>query len=194
MSQRLNLVPASVKKHDVERQSYRRVAPIPFLKPSSEEDTMETDDNSHKIKVYIDQNSSEYIKPFRGGVNEDYLSYLILVQDTIRKKQIETRFGGYKSEYLAASTELDEHNKKKPKSKEWDLVEETESSPSVTSGNTQSKKRKKQAKTKGNIWSAREITLKDKKRNVKACMDSIISEAFELYKMLLCEEMCVSWQ
>ena len=94
MSQRLNLVPSSVRKQDVERQSYRRVAPIPFLKPS-EIEVMETDDNSHKVMVYIDKNLSEYIKPFRGGVNEDYLLYLILVQDTICKKQIESCFSGY---------------------------------------------------------------------------------------------------
>lgn len=202
MSQRLNLVPSSVKKQDVERQSYRWVAPIPFLKPS-ETEVMETDDNSHKVKVYIDQNSSEYIKPFWEGVNEDYLSYLILVQDTIRKKQIESRYSGYEIEVRAAEIELDELKRSKPSQEQWDLVTSTQktadSSPSAATASTQFKKKKKQNptltdnKTNGQRWLAREKTLLDKKRNVKKSMSDTILEAFELYELLLCEEMRVSW-
>jgi len=208
MSNQLILIPSTVKPHDVERNSLKQAAPVPFIKPLDNQPV--TKEHKVKISTSSDSTTAEYLYPFQGGTGEDYLLHRILLEDLINKMNLQDTYNGYEKEMKNVVDDLEEHDRSKPSEAEWTDVVATstnaspsteDTSPSSVAGGGQKSddKDKETAKqlfphqTKGEKWEARRLTLTDRRRIIQSDMHKILVEVFDLVELLLCEEMKVAW-
>ena len=63
MSNQLILIPSTVKPHDVERNSLKQAAPVPFIKPLDNQPV--TKEHKVKISTSSDSTTAEYLYPFK---------------------------------------------------------------------------------------------------------------------------------
>ena len=88
------LVPENLNKKEVERQSLRHPAPVPFV-PLNAELPITRDNDKHVMKVRINDENEELVSVFHGGVPEAYLQCVKICENLIRRKDLRTTFEGY---------------------------------------------------------------------------------------------------
>ena len=135
MSNQLILIPSTVKPHDVERNSLKQAAPVPFIKPL---DNQPMTKEYHKVKISTssDSTTAEYLYPFQGGTGEDYLLHRILLEDLINKTNLQDNYNGYEKEMKNVVDDLEEHDRSKPSEAEWSDVVATSTNASPSTEDT----------------------------------------------------------
>ena len=74
----------------------------------------EAQDDTHTIKVRINDETEEQVSVFHGGVPESYLEYCKLCESLIHKKDLHIMFDGYVKEETNVIDDLNLHNLGKP--------------------------------------------------------------------------------
>ena len=204
MSQYLVLLPEGIKRAEVERKSLRDRPPISFVPPKFDQGSDE-DRHEHSVKIKIDKHIEESVTVFRGGTPEAYLSHLSVLSNLINRKELHTKFQGWKAESDSAKYDLIQLDRKQISA----LQDDDTSLPSAAeSSNTDAAPVKKKRyllprkksvnisahQAKLNKWAAKKLSLCDKRSNADREMKRVVREAFQLYATLLSEEIRVVWQ
>ena len=116
--------------------------------------TEEVSEHEHERKVKISKKILETAAVFHGGIPESYVIYLDNCAALIRKKDLATQYKGWKAEFASATEDLVLHLLDKPKAD----YEETSSDEAQRSN-----KGAKNLKADLNKWTARQLSLTDKK-------------------------------
>ena len=172
------ILPDGLKRQETERQSLRFSPPIPFAPVIPTEEVTE---HEHEIKVKINKKISETAAVFHGGIPESYVIYLDNCAALIRKKDLATQYKGWKAELDSASEDLELHLLERPKA------------DSDESSDSEKEAKNKKLKASLSKWTAKQLTLTDKRNNAEKCMKSTMQEVFSLYELLLSEGLRKNW-
>ena len=178
------LVPEILNKNEVERQSLRRPAPVPFVPPIAELPATR-DNDKHAVKVKINDETEERVSVFHGGVPEAYLQYIKICETLIRKKDLRTTYEGYLREEALAKEDMVLHDVNKP--------DADASAESTDVASTSGRIPKKKASTPIEKWMRTKNMYKKKIDNARKAQNGVLEEVFTTYEYLLGEEVRPLW-